>query len=68
MNILFNCLLWLLGMTMLDDEIVKVEQDIQERGKCRSIQADKNVVKITFMNEEDAELFASDLKKFIELK
>lgn len=68
MNFLFSFMLWLFGMVVFDDDMARVEQDIQARGRCRNIQADKNVVRITFLNDEDAEKFADDLKKFIENK
>jgi hypothetical protein len=60
----FNCLLWLMGMTILDDD-AKLEEDIQARGKCRQVMADNTIVKIQFMNEEDAKLFAKDLQEYL---
>jgi len=38
---------------------------IKERGKCRQIRRANCEVRILFMNPEDAELFARDLKDFI---
>ena len=66
-NFFFNCLLWLVGITIVDeiDEDVKLEEEIQARGKCRQVLAEDKTVKIQFLNEEDAKLFAEDLKKYL---
>lgn len=58
----FNCFLWIMGITVLDE---RPEERLQARGKCREIVAEKEVVKIKFNNPEDAEIFAADLKEFI---
>lgn len=42
-----------------------IGQNIRERGKCRLIKQVNCEVRISFMNSEDAELFARDLKEFI---
>lgn len=39
---------------------------IRSRGKCREIRVRKCEVVVKFMNQEDALLFARDLKVFIE--
>jgi hypothetical protein len=57
-----NCFLWLVGITALDDS---PEDRVQALGKCRDIVIDNHCVKIKFNNAEDAENFASDLRKFI---
>ena len=58
----FGCFLWVLGM--VGDEYV--EDRIAARGKCREILIENNSVKIKFLNEEDAEEFADDLRELIE--
>jgi hypothetical protein len=38
---------------------------IRARGKCREIRAQRHEVVVRFTSEEDARLFAEDLKNFI---
>lgn len=39
--------------------------DIRARGRCRHITAERNVVKVYFMNPDDAKIFANDLLELI---
>lgn len=57
----FNALLWIMGIVSTDDPL----NDVKERGKCRNIVASNNEVRIQFMNNEDAKIFANDLKNLI---
>lgn len=41
--------------------IRNILHDIRARGKCRHIIAERNVVKVHFMNADDAKIFANDL-------
>jgi hypothetical protein len=60
----FNILLWVMGIVNIDDG--SSVHDIKARGKCRQIVVENNTVKIQFLNSEDANLFAKDLKQIIE--
>jgi hypothetical protein len=63
----FNILLWIVGVVGGDESQVNpdVQFNVQARGKCRQIVVENNVVKIKFLNKEDADIFAKDLKSFI---
>jgi hypothetical protein len=58
----FNIFLWIMGIVGHED---RPEERIVARGKCREVVAENNEVKIKFTCEEDAELFARDLKEFL---
>jgi hypothetical protein len=63
MNILFfNVFLWVMGIVGSEE---RPEERILARGRCREVVAQNTEVKIKFSNEEDAELFAKDLKEFL---
>jgi hypothetical protein len=63
MNILFfNVFLWVMGIVVSEE---RPEERILARGRCREVVAQNTEVKIKFSNEEDAELFAKDLKEFL---
>ena len=59
---IFVCFLWLLGIVGEEP----VEDRLASRGKCRQILIENNSVKIKFLNDEDAKIFAEDLKELIE--
>lgn len=62
MNFIFNILLWIVGI--IGDDVV--EERLIARGRCREVVVCNNEVKVRFMNKEDAELFAKDLKTFLD--
>lgn len=62
MNWLFVLLCWLVGIVGADDGHA---DRIRARGKCRDIKARCTEVVVRFTCEEDARLFAEDLKNFI---
>lgn len=64
MAVLFNIILWLVGIVNTNDK--DVLEDVKARGKCRQIVVENNVVKIKFISPEDAKIFAKDLKTVIE--
>lgn len=59
----FNIFLWIMGVVNIEDGCSI--HDIKARGKCRQIVVENNTVKIQFLDSEDAELFAKDLKSII---
>ena len=60
--LLFTVYLWTMGVVQFEDG-VDVESMIA-RAKCRQISVDSNnCVTVKFLNREDAELFAKDLKR-----
>ena len=62
MNWFFLCFLWVMGIWGDDDGIV---ERMRSRAKCRQIKVHQSVVVVKFTCEEDARLFAEDLKKFV---
>lgn len=68
--VFFGFALWLVGIVDTDAQVPHVgrtgfAERIQARGKCRRIKIINNEVRISFLNQEDAEIFAEDLKNFI---
>lgn len=61
----FNVFLWIMGIVGNEE---RPEDRILARGKCREVVAQNNQVKISFSCEEDAELFARDLKEFLSVR
>lgn len=59
---LFNIFLWIMGIVGNEE---RTEERIIARGKCREVIAQNTEVTIKFTCEEDAELFARDLKEFL---
>jgi hypothetical protein len=60
--LLFTVYLWMMGVVQFEGN-VDVESMIA-RARCRQISVDKdNCVTVRFLNREDAELFANDLKR-----
>lgn len=62
MNWLFLCFLWVMGIWG-DDGVI---DRMRSRAKCRRITVQRHDVVIKFTSEEDAKLFAEDLKNFIQ--
>ena len=62
MNWLFLVLCWMVGIVGADDNHV---ERIRARARCREIRVKKHEVVVKFTCEEDAELFAEDLKNFV---
>jgi hypothetical protein len=63
MNVFFfNVFLWVMGIVGNED---RPEERVLARGRCREVVAQDTEVKIKFTCEEDAELFAKDLKEFL---
>lgn len=58
----FNVFLWIMGIVGGEEMI---EERILARGRCRDVVVDNTEVKIKFTCEEDAILFADDLKEFL---
>lgn len=56
-----NVICWIMGV----NEEVNPVDDLKARGKCRVIKVEENIVKVQFLNKEDAEIFADNLKKVI---
>jgi hypothetical protein len=63
MNYLFIFLCWVVGMVGITDD--NHYERIRARGKCREIKVKRHEVVIKFTCQEDAELFAQDLKNFV---
>lgn len=61
MNYLFIILCWIMGIVATDDHCER----IRARGKCREIKVRNYEVVVKFTCEEDARLFAEDLKNFV---
>lgn len=55
----FGVMLWLMGILGNNDDVLS---NVRARGKCRRIVAENNVVKVYFLDSEDAQIFAKDLK------
>lgn len=62
MNWLFFCFLWVMGIWGDDEGVV---DRMRARARCRRISVQRHEVVIKFTSEEDAKLFAEDLKNFI---
>lgn len=62
MNWLFIALCWIVGIVGVDDNHC---ERIRARAKCREIRVRKHEVVVKFTSEEDAKLFAEDLKNFV---
>lgn len=62
MNWFFLLLCWMVGVVGADDGH---GERIRARGKCREIRVRRHEVVVRFTCEEDAELFAQDLKNFV---
>lgn len=62
MNFVFMCFLWIMGIWG-DDECV-VDR-MRARARCRQIKVQRSEVVVKFTCEEDAKLFAEDLKNFV---
>lgn len=62
MNWIFFILCWFVGIVGSDDSH---GERIRARGRCREIRARRNEVVVRFTCEEDAILFAEDLKNFV---
>lgn len=62
MNWIFFALCWIVGIVGVDDNHA---ERIRARGKCREIRVRRQEVVVKFTCEEDAELFAEDLKNFV---
>jgi len=62
MNCFLVVLFWVMGVVGMDDGHA---DRIRARGKCREIRAQRYEVIVRFTSEEDARLFAEDLKNFI---
>ena len=62
MNWLFMVLCWMVGIVGSDDGHA---ERIRARGRCREIRVKRHEVVVKFMCEEDAVLFAEDLKNFM---
>lgn len=67
--VVFGVALWLVGIVDTDAQVPhvggRIAERIQARGKCRRIKIINNEVRISFLNQEDAEIFAEDLRNFI---
>lgn len=61
MNCIFFCFLWLMGIWG-DDGVV---DRMRARVRCRRVSVHQHEVRIKFTSEEDAKLFADDLKNFM---
>jgi hypothetical protein len=59
---LFNVFLWIVGIVGGEES---VEERMVARGQCREVVTQNTEVKIKFTCEEDAEMFARDLKEFL---
>lgn len=63
MNYLFIAFCWLMGIIGSDDE--GIVDRMRARARCRRISVQRHEVVIKFTSEEDAKLFAEDLKNFV---
>jgi hypothetical protein len=60
--LLFTVYMWIMGVVQFESD-VDVESMIA-RARCRQVSVDSNnCVIVKFLNREDAELFAKDLKR-----
>jgi hypothetical protein len=62
MNYIFIVLCWVMGIIGADDNHC---ERMRARAKCREIRVRKHEVVVKFTSEEDAKLFAQDLKNFV---
>jgi hypothetical protein len=62
MNWFFIALCWIVGIVGSDDNHC---DRIRARAKCREIKVRQREVVVKFTCEEDAKLFAEDLKNFV---
>lgn len=62
MNWIFVLLCWIVGIVGSDDGHA---ERIRARGKCRDIRVRRHEVVVKFTCQEDADLFAEDLKNFV---
>lgn len=62
MNWLFVILCWVVGIVGADDNHA---ERIRARARCREIRVKRHEVVVKFTCQEDAELFAEDLKNFV---
>lgn len=62
MNWIFISFLWLLGIWGDDDGVI---DRMRARARCRRISVQRQEVVIRFTSEEDAKLFAEDLRNFV---
>jgi len=62
MNWLFLCFMWVMGIWGDEDGVI---DRMRARARCRRITVQRHEVVIKFTSEEDAKLFAEDLKDFI---
>jgi len=57
---------WCMFSPLFAAHIVRnIIHDIRARGKCRTLLVENNSVRIVFMNNEDAKLFANDIVTLI---
>lgn len=63
MNWFFIALCWIVGIVGADDNHC---DRIRARAKCREIKVRRHEVVVKFTCEEDAKLFAEDLKNFVQ--
>jgi len=65
--LIFSLYLWFMGVINFERDLEMEVESIIARGQCRQISVDKNnCVTVKFLNREDAEIFAKDLKHLIE--
>lgn len=62
MRWLFFFLCWLVGIVGYEDSPA---DRVQARAKCREIKVRQHEVVVKFTCQEDADLFAKDLKEFV---
>lgn len=62
MRYLFFVMCWIVGIVGVEDGH---GERIRARGKCRDIRVRQHDVVVKFTCEEDAKLFAEDLKNFV---
>ena len=62
MNWLFICFMWVMGIWGDEDAVI---DRMRARARCRRITVQRQEVVIKFTSEEDAKLFAEDLKNFV---
>lgn len=61
MNVILLCFMWVMGIWG-DDGVV---ERMRARARCRQIRVKSSEVVVKFTCEEDAVLFAEDLKSFV---
>ena len=73
MNFLFMIMCWVMGIVGTTDDNhaerirarAKCRERIRARARCREIRVKRHEVVVKFTCQEDAELFAEDLKNFV---